>query len=93
MMRPGYKTTEFWLSLVVVLLGYLNASGAFGPDSVIMKIAGHATSLLALLGYTWSRTSQKNAVVSIATPSSVSSSPAGSAPVEAVKTLDVPAAP
>jgi hypothetical protein len=32
-MKPGWKTTEFWLSALVILTGLLMASGMLTPDS------------------------------------------------------------
>ena len=57
--KPGYKTSEFWLTLVVVLLGTLMASGVFGDESVIMKAAGMAMATLKALGYTAARAKTK----------------------------------
>ena len=53
--RPGLKTTEFWLSLLVVLLGALATSGLFADDSQALKITGLAITVLGALGYTVSR--------------------------------------
>lgn len=53
--KPGYKTTEFWLSLVACVIGALVASGMFPDESPGMKIAGLAMTTLAALGYTTSR--------------------------------------
>lgn len=55
MEKPGYKTSEFWLTLAVVLLGALMASGALGEESTIMKAAGMAMATLKALGYTAAR--------------------------------------
>lgn len=52
--KPGYKSTEFWLSSVAAIVGVVMASGAT-TDSVIMKVAGMATLVLAALGYSVSR--------------------------------------
>jgi len=41
--KPGYKTTEFWLSLLATLLGFLLASGvmdAVPEESWIAKLVG-----------------------------------------------------
>ena len=59
-MKPGYKTTEFWLSLLAFVLGALLTSGAFEAGGLAAKIIGGAMSILAALGYTASRTSTKN---------------------------------
>ena len=60
--KPGYKTTEFWLSLVAMLLGVLMSSGVMDsvPEtSIWSKIVGGAIAALAALGYTASRAKAK----------------------------------
>ena len=61
MEKPGYKSTEYWLSLVAVLVGALLASGAITDESTL-KVLGVATSLLTAMGYTVNRTWHKNTV-------------------------------
>lgn len=58
--KPGYKTTEFWLSAVAVLVGLATASGAFPDAGTVGKVVGLVTSTLAALGYTGARLSLKN---------------------------------
>lgn len=53
--KPGYKTTEFWLTLAACVVGALAASGVFPDESLGMKITGLAMTTLAALGYTTSR--------------------------------------
>ena len=60
-MKPGYKTSEFWLSLLVVLLGSLMASGIVADGGMVAKIVGGILSALAALGYTSGRSSVKKA--------------------------------
>ena len=55
-MKPGYQSTEFWLSLAATLLGALMASGAISSASPWAKIVGVAASLFASMGYTVGRT-------------------------------------
>ncbi len=57
---PGYRTSEYWISLFAVLVGAFLASGAFAPDSVWMKLAGLLATILGALGYTVSRTMLKS---------------------------------
>ena len=57
--KPGFRTSEFWLSLAAVLLGALFASGVLADGGTAAKIAGLAASLLGALGYTVSRTQLK----------------------------------
>ena len=61
--KPGYKTTEFWLSLLATLLGFLLASGvmdAVPAESWIAKLIGGVVAVLATLGYSASRAKVKN---------------------------------
>tara|TARA_R100001082_G_scaffold77065_1_gene44943 strand:- start:10554 stop:10778 length:225 start_codon:yes stop_codon:yes gene_type:complete len=58
-MKPGYKSTEFWLSSGAMLGGILMASGAFPMESSLGQILGMIMSTLAALGYTGSRASVK----------------------------------
>jgi len=60
--KPGYKTTEFWLSLLATLLGFLLASGvmdAVPEESWIAKLIGGLVAVLATLGYSASRAKVK----------------------------------
>lgn len=62
--KPGYKTTEFWLSLVATLIGFLMASGVMDQvpeDSLWSKIVGGIVAALAALGYNASRSKVKQA--------------------------------
>jgi len=60
--KPGYKTTEFWLAAVASLGGLVMASGAVGEDSTIGKVVGLILTGLATMGYTASRSAVKKAV-------------------------------
>jgi hypothetical protein len=60
-MKPGYKTTEFWISLAAVIIGSVVASGIIPADSVWERIIGLAVSALAALGYTGARLAIKKA--------------------------------
>lgn len=57
--KPGYKTSEFWLSLVSVLAGAIAASGAFPDESGVMRVVGLITAALGAMGYSASRTFAK----------------------------------
>jgi hypothetical protein len=57
--KPGYKTTEFWLSVVAMVIGAAFASGVFPAESTGDKILGLAATVLSALGYTVSRTMVK----------------------------------
>lgn len=61
--KPGWKTTEWYGSWAVKILGALMAGGVFGDGTTASRIAGAALTLLGYLGYTYSRTLVKNASV------------------------------
>lgn len=57
---PGYKTTEFYLSLASTILGFLFASGVVTDTSSVGKILGLGASVLGALGYTVARSIVKS---------------------------------
>lgn len=57
--KPGYKTTEFYLALVAMLLGAAFASGLVSDGSTLDKVLGLVATILGQLGYTVSRTMTK----------------------------------
>lgn len=57
--KPGYKTTEFWLSLLATVVGFLMASGAISDVGALGKVVAFAASILTALGYTVARTYAK----------------------------------
>lgn len=57
--KPGYKTTEFWISAAAALAGALAASGVFPSESAGERILGLIVSVLVALGYTGSRLALK----------------------------------
>jgi len=59
--KPGYKTTEFWLSLLALILGVLIASGYIGESTGTAKAIAFAASALTALGYNVSRGMVKKA--------------------------------
>ena len=59
--KPGFKTTEFWMSLVAVAIGAVAASGAFGLEGTAAQVVGLVESALVALGYTGSRLTLKKA--------------------------------
>jgi hypothetical protein len=63
--KPGYKTTEFWLSLLAVLISAFIASGVLPEGHTVIKIAAMAASILSALGYSVSRASVKKASLTI----------------------------
>ncbi len=60
-MTPGFKTSEFWKSAVVTLVGLLAASGVFPDDSQFLKIAGLIAAALSSGAYSLSRGNTKSA--------------------------------
>lgn len=62
--KPGWKTTEFWLTSAASLIGLLYGSGAIGSGSTLATILGFATAALTSLGYTVSRGQVKASSVS-----------------------------
>ena len=53
-MKQGYKTTEFWISLMAVLIGAAMSSGAIESD-IILQGLGLVSTALGALGYSTSR--------------------------------------
>lgn len=64
--KPGYKTTEFWLTVLAILAGLFVAAGFLPAEHVAVKIAGFIVSALATLGYQLGRASVKKASPAIA---------------------------
>jgi hypothetical protein len=54
-MKPGYKTTEFWIAAAASILGIVIASGVITPDSAWDRLVGMATMALSSMGYSVSR--------------------------------------
>ena len=63
--KPGYKSTEFWLTTLCTVCGLLYASGVVTPDgtSGIEKSVAFIASALAALGYSASRGNVKAAEI------------------------------
>ena len=58
--KPGFKTTEFWLSLAAVGLGAVIGSGAIPTDGPWVQIVALLNTALVAMGYTGSRLTLKN---------------------------------
>ena len=54
-MKAGWKTTEFWLTLVAGTLGTVIASGGIEVGSPLAKGLAVAAGILAVMGYSVSR--------------------------------------
>ncbi len=55
MADPGYKTSEFWLSLAAVILSATLASGLLQESDTKYKVLYAIVTALAALGYTAGR--------------------------------------
>lgn len=53
--KPGYRTSEFWLTATATVVGLALASGAVPETGVWQKVVSLVVSVLATLGYTVSR--------------------------------------
>ncbi len=60
-MKPGYKTTEFWLSTATTILGLLLASGVIPTQSVWAQVVATAAMVLSPTAYTAGRAKAKAA--------------------------------
>lgn len=58
--RAGIRTTEFWLTLLAILLSYFAAAGVIPTTGWIAQAAAIAGSVLAALGYSASRAKAKS---------------------------------
>ena len=58
--KPGYQTTEFWLSTLALVLGVVMSSGAIGDGTMAAQIIGGCMSILATLGYQAARKAAKS---------------------------------
>ena len=55
--KPGYKTTEFWLSAICAIGSLLWGAGVLNPEGAgtANQVFGFVTSALSALGYPVSR--------------------------------------
>ena len=53
--KPGFKTTEFYMSLAAMVVGALVASDVFSEGRTGMKITALVSSALVARGYTGAR--------------------------------------
>jgi len=61
--KPGFRTSEFWLSTAATLVGLVMASGVLPEqaDNMWVRLIGGVVAVLAALGYTASRAKVKSA--------------------------------
>lgn len=57
--KPGWKTSEFWLSFAAFIVGSLLASGVIPAESIWAQLVGFAGAALAAMGYTYKRSAVK----------------------------------
>jgi drug/metabolite transporter (DMT)-like permease len=50
-MTKGYRTSEFWISLLAVIVGAVLSSGAIPSEGPWAQIAGLVATILGALGY------------------------------------------
>lgn len=60
-MKPGYKTSEFWLTLAAMVCGVLLASGAIPSSGKVYSVIVAVAGFLASMGYTYGRSTVKAA--------------------------------
>lgn len=56
---PGYKTTEFWFTLLANVLVQITTLGLISDTSVWFKLIGAVVSILSVYGYTAQRSALK----------------------------------
>jgi len=57
--KPGYKSTEFYMSLIAVVIGAVASSGVLEGSDGLTKVVGLIMAALVALGYTGSRLTLK----------------------------------
>lgn len=67
-MKPGWKTSEAWILLLVIVLTNIQASGLVEQTHWAMKIATVIVNVLGFLGYTSQRAKLKVAALGNSTP-------------------------
>ena len=58
--KPGYQTTEFWMTAAATFVGLAIASGVIPTTGYWPSIVALVVSAFAAMGYTVSRTVVKN---------------------------------
>ena len=54
-MKPGYKTTEWIMTALCMVVGLLMSAGIFDETGTVMKALGLGAAALASAGYSVSR--------------------------------------
>src|ERR1700751_3635472 len=58
---PGWKTSEAWINLLVIILGALPSSGLTNDSPTLTKIVGLIVAALSALNFTYQRSALKRA--------------------------------
>jgi hypothetical protein len=58
-MKPGWKTTEFWLTALAMIVALLYASGLVADGSSLEQALAFVSAVLVSLGYTAGRSLAK----------------------------------
>jgi hypothetical protein len=53
--KPGWQTTEFWLTVASLVVGFLSTQQVFPEDSIFARGLTVAATILTALGYTVAR--------------------------------------
>ncbi len=61
--KPGYKSTEFWLSLMAMIISAVVASGTLQEGSIWSSVVGVVGVALTSMGYNASRATVKQAAI------------------------------
>jgi len=59
--KPGFKTSEFWVTVVIAVVSLLGSSGVLVDGSSAERIVGYVVAGLAAMGYIGIRGSLKKA--------------------------------
>ena len=59
--KPGWQTTEFWLTLIALIVGAAMSSGAVQEGTTLYQALSFGAVVLTALGYTVSRAIVKSA--------------------------------
>jgi len=59
--KPGYKTTEFWMTALNQLCGLVAASGALSDGNEILQYVGLGQMIITKIMYTMNRGQVKKA--------------------------------
>lgn len=61
-MKPGVKTTEFWISIIAIIYTTALSTGVIPHSNEVSRIIDSVAALLLALGYTWARVFLKSKV-------------------------------